>query len=91
MLKDLKHPIKVVDEETFKNIIKSILNDENKKDILSNLANDFGKNLSLNYESNIKITSEFTIKFLDKLNFSWPEINAKYLTNILELLKKVGN
>lgn len=91
MLKDLKHPIKVVDEETFKNIIKSILNDENKKDILSNLSNDFGKNLSLNYESNIKITSEFTIKFLDKLNFSWPEINAKYLTNILELLKKVGN
>lgn len=91
ILKELNHPIKVVDDNEFKHIIKLILADENKKDILSNLSNDFGKNLSLNYESNIKITSEFTIKFLKKLNFNWPVIDTNYLNNILNLLKKVGN
>ena len=86
-LEDLNYKIDVVDESKFKNIIKKILQDDSKKSILNNLANDFGKDLNLNYESNIHIKSDFTIKYLNEIGFNWPNIDMNYIEFILKLLE----
>lgn len=83
----LNYTIDVIDENKFKNIIKDILNNDSKKAIINNLINDFEKDLSLNYESNIKIKSEFTIKYLEKLGFNWPNIDLNYIEYILKLIE----
>lgn len=86
-LKDLNYKIDVIKESNFKEVIRDILNNDSKKSILNNLANDFGEDLDLNYESNIKIKSDFTIKYLNEINFKWPNIDLNYIENILKLIE----
>lgn len=90
-LSDLNYNIDVIDENKFKNTIKSILESDSKKEILNNLINDFGKDLSLNYESNIKIKSDFTIKYLEETGFNWPNIDLNYIKYILKLIEIHNN
>ena len=65
-----------------------MLNDESKRHIISELSNDFGKDLNLNYESNIKINSDFTINYLKHLHFEWPVITANYINYILKIINR---
>ena len=52
-LKKLNPKFEIVDEKTFKNKLKKLLNNPNKKQIFNNLANDFDKDLHLNYFTDI--------------------------------------
>lgn len=86
-LNSLNYKIEVIEESKFKNKINSILNDDKQKSILNNLINDFGKDLKLNYESNIHIKSDFTIQYLNKIGFNWPNIDLNYIEYILKLIE----
>lgn len=88
MLKELNYNINVINTNEFKNTIKNIINDTNKQHLISNLSNDFGENFDLNYTSNIKIKSDFTIEFLDKLDFKWPIIDINYIKYILKIINE---
>ena len=85
----LNYNIDIISEEEFKKKISAILKDDENKDSLKNLLNDFDKDLHLDYNTDIIIKSEFTNKYLRKLLFWWPKISDRYLIKFLNLLKKV--
>ena len=89
LLKNADFDIKVLQEEDFKEQIQKILKDNKSKELLKNLINDFDKDLHLNYNSDIIISSNFTIKYLNKSDFKWPKIYKKYLMRFIDLLKQV--
>ena len=80
--------INIVETQKFKETIKDILSDNENKNILNHLINDFDQNLNLDYTGKIKINSDFTIKFLKKLNFDWPEIDSTYIGYIISLIER---
>ncbi len=86
-LKALNYNISVINEKEFKQTITKILSDDSKKSMLNNLVNDFGKDFDLKYESNIKIKSDFTIKYLNEIGFNWPNIDLNYIEYILKLIE----
>ena len=79
----------MLDDTTFKNKLKNLLNNSDKNDFVKFLINDIDKDLHLSYKTNIIIKSDFTINYLDKLGFYWPKIDKKYLNNFINLLKGV--
>ena len=79
----------MLDDTTFKNKLKNLLNNSDKNDFVKFLINDIDKDLHLSYKTNIIIKSDFTINYLDKLRFHWPKIDKKYLNNFINLLKGV--
>ena len=87
--KRLNFNIEVLPENDFKDKIISILENENKKNLLNNLMRDFDDNLHLDYTTDIKMSSNFTVKYLNRLNFKWPKISNRYLIKFLKLLRKV--
>ncbi len=88
-LKKLDYNIEIIDEEQFKNKIDQMLRDERAQKLLKNLLNDFNKDLQLDYNTDIILRSEFTVKYLRKLLFKWPRISDEYLVRFFQLLKKV--
>ena len=62
----------MLDDTTFKNKLKNLLNNSDKNDFVKFLINDIDKDLHLSYKTNIIIKSDFTINYLDKLGFHWP-------------------
>lgn len=89
IFKKMNININVLPEQDFQNVIKSILKDDDSKNLLNNLINDFDKDLHFHYNSDIMISSNFTINYLRKINFKWPKISDKYLIRFINLLKKV--
>lgn len=89
LLKKLKYNINLLPENEFIDKINKILNNDEEKNMLNILMNDFDKNLHLDYFSEIIPSSKFTIKYLRKIHFKWPKISTKYLIRFINLLKKV--
>ena len=86
--KKLKFDIKTVNEEEFKDKIKNILEDEEKKNTLDYLLNDLNNDLHLDYKYDIIPKSNTTVKYLRRNFFVWPKISNKYLKRFVKLLKK---
>ena len=86
--KQLKHPIKVIPDEEYSKKMKEILEGENTKHLLNYIINDFNEKMQLEYNNNINIKSNFTIKYLRKLHFRWPKITNKYLIKFTNLFWK---
>ena len=60
----------------------------NEKTILQNITSDLDNNYNLNYNSDIKLNSDFTIKYLNKCGFNWPIISKEYITQFIRLIGK---
>ncbi len=91
LLKLYNYIINVIPEADFKEKVKSMLDDDSQKHLLSHLINDFDKDLNLNYKTNIILKSELTKKYLKDIGFDWPEIDRNYIKNLItciELLRK---
>ena len=86
--KKLNYNVKIVKEEEFKNIIEDILKDDNSKSLLKNTIYDFDNNLHLNYMNDIKLKSNFTIKYLKRLHFKWKKTSDEYIIKFLKLLRR---
>ena len=83
-------PVKLVSSEKFKEIIGNLLKDDKTKNYLQGIINDFDENQELSYESNVKIKSNFTKKFLETIGFDWPYIDTNYLKNYFKYLADIG-
>lgn len=83
ILKKENIEIKIVTPEEFAKKITQFAH-SNKRDILAGIINDLGKNNELNYLSNIKIKCDYTISYLKKIGFEWPEIEDKYIIKYIE-------
>ena len=85
-LQQLGYDINIVDDIVFKNHLNKLLFNSNESDKVSVLLNDLDKNKNLIYKTNLKITNKFTLKFLDKADFSWPIVTKEYIEKILKNL-----
>ena len=82
-------PIKIIDTESFNNIIREFSTSRADKFKVSGLINDFTKDNDLVYNHTIPQSNEITVNYLKNLNFEWPNIDFMYIKNILEYMRKV--
>lgn len=82
--------LKIVSSDEFISILNKLLKDDLKKNYLEGIINDLDENKKLVYESNIKIKSDFSTKVLEKIGFSWPYIDTRYIYNYLKYLADIG-
>ena len=87
IIKNFEYEMKVVNEIEFKEKVLDILQDEKKKINFENIASDLDNNYHLNYNSDIVLNSEFTIKYLQKCGFDWPVISREYLIRFIKLIR----
>ena len=85
-LNELGYDINVVDDEKFKSDLNKLIFNSNDSDKVSVLLNDLDKDKNLVYKTNLKITNKFTLKFLNKADFSWPIVTKEYIKKILQNL-----
>ena len=82
--------IDIVDNITFIQNIDNILNNSSTNDILSGLINDFDENKTIVYSSPVKIKSNFTVDYLQKTNFDWPNLKEDYILKFLKYYKDLN-
>ena len=88
LLKKENIEINILSESDFVNRVNLLMQNDNSKQILSYIIDDFDKNLHLNYTSNIKISSNFTTRYLKRIHFTWPRILKQYIINFIELIRR---
>lgn len=86
---DLNIDILAVSDTMMKDIITGILADNNRKDILSGIIYDLDDDKNLIYTSNIRLNSDFTEKYLNKLGFKWKNIDRNYIIRYINYLKEI--
>ena len=89
-LNELGIDIKGVDNKTMSDKLVEILNDDFKKEILSGIIHDIDSKKQLIYTSNIRIDYEFSEKYLEKIGFSWKEIDKEYILKYMDYFKRIG-
>lgn len=82
--------IDIVSDNDFIAKIDTLLEQKDSSKILSGIIKDFDNNRRLVYKSNIKLKSDFTIDFLDKLGFYWPNIDTNYLKQFFDYFCSIG-
>ncbi len=78
--------ISIVKDDDFYKQINELFTNTNSLDILQKIISDFDENKKLNYESNIKLNCDFTVKYLSKLGFSWNNTDSDYLQKVFNYL-----
>lgn len=84
--------IETISEKDFESYILKLSKDEKSRKTLKGIINDISftnNNLSLDYGFTVNISSNFTINVLDKLGFTWPEVDDLYLQKLLDHMNKV--
>lgn len=89
ILEQLGLNVSIVDDNTFKTVLKKWLYDNNKADKIKVLLNDLDKDNKLVYKTNLHITNDFTLKFLNKIGFDWPDIDKDYIEKILKNINEM--
>lgn len=89
-LKLLDIPIQVFSDGEFDAYITRLSHIKEGKETLSGLVSDLSINKSLSYNNLLSVDSTFTIEYLNKVDFAWPEIDVEYLAKVLGYMKEVG-
>ena len=76
--------------EEFERKLKEILNDNFKKEILSGIIHDIDSKKRLIYTSNIRVSYDFSEKYLEKIGFSWKNIDREYILKYMNYFKGIG-
>ncbi len=89
ILKDMGISLNIIPDESFKLVIDKLL-EEKDTEKLKGIINDLDENSVLNYTTTIKIDSNFTTNYMNKLGFKWPEISKEYVIKYIEYLIRIG-
>ncbi len=90
ILSSLHVNVQIVSEKEFNKKVKMLSSNDETKNIISGIINDFDKDQKLQYYTNIKFKNNFTNKFLRNAFFRWPKINEKYINKYIIYLKSIG-
>lgn len=82
--------IQIVDEKTFSNTIKESGAQNDKKYIQETFVTDINESKQLSYESNIQMKNDFTVSYLEKLGFEWPDIELEYIKKYIRYFQNLG-
>ena len=89
VLRKLNYPIEVLPEEEFIKRFEEILNDEQSREKLKMIIDDFDENMHVNYGTDMIYKSNFTVRYLKKTFFWWPRLSNKYLTEFVSVLRRI--
>ena len=82
--------LKIITEEEFIKQINKLYKKKNSSDILSGILRDFDSDGKLLRETKIKFNCDFTVDYLKRTGFNWPDINDEYIIKFLEYFKENG-
>ena len=77
-------------EEYLLNISRSDPNNIALKGIVNDLQITSDNSLYVNYDFSVNIKSDYTIEYLNLLDFKWPICNDTYVDKLLNYMKEVG-
>lgn len=86
----LGYNVKVISQEDFINLVKSLSTDEINQSKISGIINDFTKNNDMIYNHIIKEDNSITCKYLNSLDFYWPELDFEYFKKLIKYMQEVG-
>lgn len=82
--------IKAIDETTFNKIFEEIRQDVSKQNMLTGIIQDWIRDKEFKYYYNNKFDSRFTDKYLNYVDFFWPELDIQYFEKCINYFKKLG-
>ena len=88
-LNELGIKLQGINDEMMAKTITEILENDDRKEILSGIINDIDSNKKLVYTSNVRIDSEFSKKYLEKIGFSWKNIDKEYILKYMDYFKRI--
>ena len=89
ILEKLSINMRVLSKKEFKNCLFSTLQ-QDKSYIYEAFVNDMDGEGNINYETNIYIQNDFTIRYLKQLGFEWTKIDYEYVKGYIEYFKEKG-
>lgn len=90
LLNKLGYKLIGVNNQAMTNIISGILEDNNQKNILDGIIYDLDKDKRLIYTSNIRLNSDFSVRYLRKIGFTWNKKSIKYLKKSMSYFNKIN-
>ena len=82
--------MKVVDAATFTEVLRNTTKQSGSEYIFETFINDMDEDDKLNYDSNIRIENDFTVEYLRKLGFEWPDVDFDYIKRYIEYFRNIG-
>ncbi|KUO78417.1 MAG: hypothetical protein APF81_16975 [Desulfosporosinus sp. BRH_c37] len=89
-LRALNITVQTLPNVEFNSYITQLSQTKEGKETLSGLVSDLSVNKSLKYNNAITVDSTFTINYLKKVGFVWPEIDVEYFSKVLSYMREVG-
>ena len=86
----LGNSMKTVSEKEFSAVLRKTMEATQSKHIFEAFIDDMDENDRLNYDSNIRIENDFTVKYLRRLGFEWNDIGFEYIKKYVEYFRKIG-
>lgn len=83
------HPLEVLSGSAFAKRIRATIRSPQEY-IFEALSNDLNQNDILQYDSNIRIENSFTVRYLHRIGFEWPEIDYAYIEGYLRYFEQLG-
>lgn len=90
MFNELGFELKTVTGAEFTEVLRQTAKQVGMEHIFETFINDMDENDQLNYDSNIRIENDFTVKYLKLLGFEWSDIDIDYLRKYVEYFRKIG-
>lgn len=82
--------LKMVSSIEFTEHLRRTMKESGREYIYETFINDMDADDWLNYDSKIRIENDFTVEYLRRLGFEWPEIGLEYLRNYVNYFRKIG-
>ena len=80
----------IVVEKEFLDTIKILSNQDSEQSKIVGIINDFTRDNDLIYNYIIPIENNITCKYLEKLNFVWPQLDIIYIKKLIQYMIDVG-
>jgi len=90
LLKTLNIDMKLVDASIFTKALLEAARQAGTEYIYEALMNDMDSDNRLAYDSNISIENTFTVWYLNRLGFEWPNIDIEYLAQYIDYFRSIG-
>lgn len=89
-LECLNKKISCVDDNDFAHTIDEFLSSDELKNDIAGIITDLDRNRLLNLIANVLPNSDFTVAYLDKLGFKWPEIDINYIKKYIDYFDSIN-
>lgn len=82
--------LEMVSGSEFTECLRKTMKESGREYIYETFINDMDADDRLNYDSKIRIENSFTVQYLSRLGFEWPEIGLEYLRKYVDYFIKIG-